>query len=351
MIAQVLDQLSDPAAFLSQGAGAVRDAGGGEPATRSSSSDGRVFERDSLPQRIDGEVVGPGVELPRHDRAGTPAERAGAPGVPRSAHRAGQPGAVPGPTQPCAAARLGRHGGQLAVLFIDLDDFKTVNDSLGHSAGDALLVTVSERIVLVPAAGRHRRAPRRRRVRGARSTSSPAPDDADGRGRAHPRGRCRSPCRCSSTQVSRRQRASASPTDRLRARGRRAAAQRGPGDVHREGRRARTATGSSPTRCTTPRSSGSTWRARLRGAADRGELVIHYQPIFDLDQRAHRRDGGVGALGAPRARPAGAVVVHPLRRGGRADRRDRPPRAGHCGRRGSCGWARHVGAARHPRSA
>jgi diguanylate cyclase (GGDEF)-like protein/PAS domain S-box-containing protein len=109
--------------------------------------DGRLFEPNSSPQYVDGEVVGRvwsfrDVTLDRTLRAE----------LTRQAFHDALTGLA---NQSLfrdrvehALARIERTGGSVAVLFIDLDDFKTVNDSLGHLVGDELLVAMSSRLLM-----------------------------------------------------------------------------------------------------------------------------------------------------------------------------------------------------------
>jgi chemotaxis family two-component system sensor kinase Cph1 len=52
-----------------------------------------------------------------------------------------------------ALDRADRHGGEVPILFCDLDDFKRVNDTAGHAAGDAVLVEAAARLSSVLRAG------------------------------------------------------------------------------------------------------------------------------------------------------------------------------------------------------
>jgi diguanylate cyclase (GGDEF)-like protein len=52
-----------------------------------------------------------------------------------------------------AISQTGRQEGQLAVLFLDLEDFKEVNDAYGHDVGDGVLRCAAERLKACVRAG------------------------------------------------------------------------------------------------------------------------------------------------------------------------------------------------------
>ncbi|MCP4434089.1 MAG: EAL domain-containing protein [Actinomycetia bacterium] len=134
----------DPEAFMSKAA-ALYDNPEQESHDVIEFLDGRVIERDSRPQRLDGRTIGRvwsfrdvtakralQAELEHqatHDELTGLANRAL---FRRRVDEAAQSMTLP--------------EDRLAVLFVELDSFKTVNDSLGHSAGNEMLVEVARRL-------------------------------------------------------------------------------------------------------------------------------------------------------------------------------------------------------------
>ena len=214
-----------------------------------------------------------------------------------------------------AVARAQRRGETAALLFLDLDNFKDINDNLGHEVGDALLRAAAERLRgcvrgedFVARIGGDEFCVLLQGLAEPREAAGVAQKVVEALGAALPhrraRGRFRAP-------------ASAS-------RARRRTAPRRPSCCGWPMRpcTAPRRPGATPTALRRPTSTAScTPRPRsaeeLRASLERDELFVCYQPRIDFLTRRPVGGRSAAALAAPALRAAAAGVVPAARRGRR----------------------------------
>jgi len=145
LIEHVADQLIEPGAFLAR----VNDLYSHPEAESNDTlefADGRVFQRLSKPRYVSGDIVGrvwSFSDVTEQKRLESDlAHLAFHDALTGLANRALFHDRVN-----LALARSERSDKYVAVLFLDIDNFKTINDSLGHAAGDELLRTVASTLV------------------------------------------------------------------------------------------------------------------------------------------------------------------------------------------------------------
>ncbi len=213
-----------------------------------------------------------------------------------------------------ALARARRSGGRVGVMFLDLDHFKDVNDTLGHRVGDLLLKELARRI-----RGTLRQSDVLARVSGDEfvvvledfpDDSAPELRGPQGAGRGAPPVPPRKP-----RAARERQPGPGTPSRGRRRRGD-AAEERRCRDVPRQGagkerlpallRRARRAPLAAP-------AGGD--RATPGAARQRAGALLPADHRHRERRRASRR--GAAALAGPGARPGAAAELHPARRGKR----------------------------------
>ena len=226
-----------------------------------------------------------------------------------------------------------RNGAAVGVLFVDLDDFKDVNDTLGHAVGDQLLVAVGQRIAQAIGAGNTaaRMGGDEFAILVEQSDDPAAAEEVAARIVA----------------------ALAAPVDVSDGLGGMYVVVSGAASVGvATSRDAETATEllrhADLALYLAKEAGKGTWqpyrsdlhtamverlemRTALHEAVDDEQFVLQYQPIVDLHRRPAHRRRGAGPLAAPDPRTARPEPLHRAGRGERRDRRHR--RAGCCASR------------------